>query len=169
MINTKKNRIGKTLAGITLSLSIAFSGSMFAAPQSAQAAEVSTVSTADNIFETGKQFLGVPYKFGAKSGSTSSFDCSSFVQYIYKENGIKLPRSSRQQSKVGESVSKSQLQPGDLVFSDTNKDGVINHVSVYMGEDQLLHTYRKGIGVTITKFEGTTWDKTFVEARRVIK
>jgi hypothetical protein len=167
MNNTKKNRIGKTIVGISLTLSVAFSGTMLVAPQAAHAAVAST-SVADNIMATGQKYLGVPYQFGAKSGSTSSFDCSSFVQYVFKQNGINLPRSSRQQATVGVAVSKDQLQPGDLVFSDTNRDGRINHVSIYMGNGKLLHTYRVGVGVTISNFAGSTWDKTFMGARRVL-
>ncbi|MFB6362777.1 C40 family peptidase [Paenibacillus elgii] len=169
MINTKKSRIAKTLLGITLSLSIAVTGNMLAVPQSAQAATVSKASVADKIIATGKRYLGVPYKFGAPAGRTNVFDCSSFTQYVFKKNGINLPRSSRQQATVGVKVAKSQLKPGDLVFSDTNRDGKINHVSIYIGNGKLLHTYRVGVGVTISNFKGSAWDKTFVTARRVIR
>jgi cell wall-associated NlpC family hydrolase len=168
MNNTKKSRIGKKLMGIILSLSIAFSGGLLLTPQSAHAATVSSSSVADNVIATGKQFLGVPYKFGAKSGRTDAFDCSSFTQYVFKKNGINIPRSSRQQAKVGTFVPRNQLKPGDLVFSDTNRDGIINHVSIYMGNGKLLHTYRVGVGVTISNFAGSTWDRTYVTARRVI-
>lgn len=161
------SRVNKTLTGIALSLSIVFSGSMLAA-QPAHAAVVSSQSIADNIIATGKQFLGVRYQWGAPAGRTDVFDCSSFTQYVFKQNGIQLPRSSRQQAAVGTPVSKDQLQPGDLVFSDTNRDGIINHVSIYIGDGKLLHTYRVGIGVTISNFAGSTWDRTFVTARRVI-
>lgn len=167
MNNIKKNRIGKTLVGISLSLSVAFSGSMLIPPQFAHAATFST-SVADNVIATGKQFLGVRYQFGAKSGRTDAFDCSSFTQYVFKQNGINIPRSSRQQASVGTFVPKNQLQPGDLVFSDTNRDGVINHVGIYMGGGRILHTYRPGIGVAISNYVGSTWDKTFITARRVI-
>ncbi|WP_369417974.1 C40 family peptidase [Cohnella mopanensis] len=167
-ITNPKFRFGKFLVGATLSLSIVFSaGTMFASTNSAYAASSSN-SIADNIITTGKQFIGVPYQFGAKSNVTSSFDCSSFTQYVYKQNGITLPRSSKQQSQVGTFVPRDQLQPGDLIFTDTNKDGVINHVSIYIGNDQLLHTYRVGIGVTISKFSGSAWDRTYVTARRVL-
>jgi hypothetical protein len=54
------------------------------------------------------------------------------------------------------------------VFSDTNRDGRINHVSIYMGNGKLLHTYRVGVGVTMSNFAGSTWDKTFMGARRVL-
>ncbi|QJD82983.1 C40 family peptidase [Cohnella herbarum] len=162
----KKNHMGKLLVGATLSLSIVFSaGTMFANTNSAYAA---TTSTADSVIATGKKFLGVPYEFGASSNKTTAFDCSSFTQYVFKQNGVSIPRSSKEQSKVGTFVSRDQLQPGDLVFSDTNRDGVINHVSIYIGNDQLLHTYRVGIGVTISTFTGSSWDKTYVTARRVL-
>ncbi|MFX3634419.1 MAG: C40 family peptidase [Candidatus Pristimantibacillus sp.] len=163
--NSTKHSIMKKIAGIGISFTIAFSGAVIAAPQSANAAISST--TANSIISIGKKYIGTPYKFGAKSGITSSFDCSSFTQYIFKKKGISLPRSSKQQSKVGKYVSKSKLKAGDLVFSDTNRDGVINHVSLYIGNGKLLHTYKKGVGVTISKFKGSSWDKTYVTARRV--
>ncbi|HEY2493434.1 MAG TPA: C40 family peptidase [Paenibacillus sp.] len=166
MNTNPKRRFGKLLVGATLSLSIVLSaGTMFTNTNSAYAANS---SIADNVITTGKQFLGVPYQFGAKSNRTSAFDCSSFTQYVFKQSGINIPRSSKQQSNVGIFVSRGQLQPGDLVFSDTNRDGVINHVSLYIGNGKLLHTYRVGIGVTISNFAGSTWDKTYVTARRVL-
>ncbi|CAH8770334.1 C40 family peptidase [Paenibacillus dendritiformis] len=168
MNNMKNQRIVKTVTGISLSFFIALSGTVMAAPQPAQAASASASTVADNVIATGKAFLGVPYHFGAKSGRTDQFDCSSFTQYVFKKHGIELPRSSREQATAGVKVSKNELQPGDLVFSDTNRDGKINHVSIYMGEDKLLHTYKVGVGVTISDFSGSSWDKTFVTARRVI-
>ncbi|MCJ8013522.1 NlpC/P60 family protein [Paenibacillus sp. KQZ6P-2] len=50
-----------------------------------------SATTADQIIATGKQYLGVPYKYGSKSGDTSTFDCSSFTQYIFKQNGYFAP------------------------------------------------------------------------------
>jgi len=175
--NTK---INKAMLSTALSLTIAFSaGTMFFGHDAAFAAaktdaiqtkisDNAAKSIADDVIATGKKFLGVPYLFGAASDRTDAFDCSSFTQYMFKQSGIHIPRSSRDQSKAGVYVPKSDLQPGDLVFSDTNRDGVINHVSLYIGNDKLLHTYRVGIGVTISDFKGSTWDKTYVTARRVI-
>ena len=163
---TPRNRIGKALAGICLSLTIAMSANLLVAPQQAHAALVTTTK-ASNIIKTGKQYIGVRYQFGATAGRTNAFDCSSFTQYVFKKNGISIPRSSKQQAKIGTRVAKSQLKKGDLVFSDTNRDGVINHVSIYMGNGYILHTYKVGVGVTISKFAGSTWDKTYITARRV--
>ncbi|WP_091215958.1 C40 family peptidase [Paenibacillus sp. BC26] len=184
MTNTHiHKRLNKKLLNLTLGLSIAIGGgSMLFTPDTTHAATATKTNTTTNttataaenssivndIIATGKQYLGVEYKFGAKTTTTSVFDCSSFVQYIFKQHGIDLPRSSRQQAKVGTKVTKDQLQPGDLVFSDTNRDGVINHVSLYIGDDKLLQTYRVGVGVTVSKFSGSSWDKTFVTARHVI-
>ncbi|BBH24330.1 hypothetical protein Back11_56750 [Paenibacillus baekrokdamisoli] len=167
MSKIKKRTLAKTLAGVAISLSIAFSASVIAVPQPAQAASVSS-STASKIIATGKKYIGIDYKFGATAGNTSKFDCSSFTQYVYKKNGITLPRSSLSQSKAGKYVSRKNLKAGDLIFSDTNRDGVINHVSIYIGNGKLLHTYKKGLGVTISTFSGSAWDKTYVTARRVI-
>nr|WP_123043622.1 C40 family peptidase [Cohnella candidum]AYQ75541.1 NlpC/P60 family protein [Cohnella candidum] len=161
--------MNKSFAGFALGLSIALSGGLLMNAQPTYAAvAVSTNSIADKVIATGEQFMGVRYQFGAPGGRTDVFDCSSFTQYVFKQNGIYLPRSSRQQAAAGVAVSKDQLQPGDLIFSDTNRDGIINHVSIYIGGGQLLHTYRVGIGVTISNFAGSTWDRTFVTARRVI-
>ncbi|WP_081667556.1 C40 family peptidase [Paenibacillus pinihumi] len=159
---------GKWLAAAGLSLTLMLSGSLAGALPAAYAATNST-SKANTVISTGKQFLGVDYKFGATSGRTDEFDCSSFTQYVFKKIGIDLPRTSKEQAKEGVKVSRDQLQPGDLIFSDTNRDGVINHVGIYMGNDKTLQTYRKGIGVTISDFSGSVWDDTFVTARRVIK
>ncbi|MCY9578394.1 MULTISPECIES: C40 family peptidase [Paenibacillus] len=162
-------RIGKTLLSIGICSTVALSGSILSDATVMKAEAAYSTSVANKVIQTGKKYIGTPYVFGAKTGRTTAFDCSSFTQYIFKKNGIKLPRSSRQQSKVGTKVSKTKLLPGDLIFSDTNRDGVINHVSVYMGNNKVIHTYKKGVGVTISNFKGSAWDKTFVTARRVIR
>jgi cell wall-associated NlpC family hydrolase len=124
---------------------------------------------ADQVIAAGEKYLGTPYEFGASSSTTSVFDCSSFTQRAFKDVGIQLPRNSRQQSKVGQPVAKSELQKGDLVFFRTagsNSDR-ITHVAIYAGNNKLLHTFGKP-GVTFTEFAGTSWEKRFVTARRVL-
>ncbi|GAA4706538.1 C40 family peptidase [Brevibacillus fulvus] len=127
-----------------------------------------TGSIGDQVIEAGKKYLGTPYRFGASSNTTSAFDCSSFTQRAFKDIGISLPRNSRQQSTVGETVSIDQLQKGDLVFFRTagSSSSRITHVAIYAGNNQLLHTFGDP-GVTFTKFAGTNWEKRFVTARRV--
>lgn len=155
------NRLSKTLVGITLSFSLLAPVDLIMNAPAAHAATISS-ATAANILATGQRFMGVRYKFGAPSGRTDMFDCSSFVQYIFKQNGINLPRSSRQQSKVGTFVPRDQLQPGDLIFFYTP----IHHVAVYMGNGKILHTYGSP-GVTISDLNGK-WGSRYNTARRVL-
>jgi cell wall-associated NlpC family hydrolase len=128
---------------------------------------------ADSIIEAGLAFLGTPYEFNADLGQTATFDCSSYLNYLYEMHGIDMPRNSRQQSGLGIEVSYENLRKGDLVFFTTPKRadyiGVkrIGHVAIYLGGGKILHTYRKGIGVTITAMN-SHWEKRMVTARRLI-
>ncbi|BCU81018.1 hypothetical protein JIR001_08010 [Polycladomyces abyssicola] len=129
----------------------------------------STASLADRIIQTGEKYLGTPYKYGAPSGQTRYFDCSLFVQTVFKENGIKLPRSSREQARMGTYVPRGQLQKGDLVFFTAGRsDGQIGHVGIYAGNNKILHTYGPG-GVRYDSMSTPWLDKTYVTARRVIR
>ena len=134
------------------------------------AMSTATTASGTDIIAYGKRFLGTPYKFGAKSNVTSSFDCSSYVQYVYKRFGVSLPRSSRSQSKVGRTVSQSQMKTGDLMFFYTpgrySSNKIVGHVGIYAGNGKVLHTYGKP-GVTVTDFS-TSWKKRFLFAKRVI-
>ncbi|MDQ0891009.1 cell wall-associated NlpC family hydrolase [Paenibacillus sp. V4I9] len=128
---------------------------------------------ADHLVVKGFGFLGTPYVFGAKSDQTDSFDCSSFLRYIFISQGVSLPRDSRQQSQLGTEVSIDQLREGDLVFFTTpkrkNKSGIdrIGHVAVYLGNGLMLHTFRPGIGVTISELN-SSWRERLVKAKRVL-
>lgn len=156
-------------------MGIAVAAATVAAPLPIAPVEVAhaawSQSKADKVINTGKRYLGRPYKFGASKNTTAVFDCSSFVQRVYKEAlGKSLPRDSRSQSTKGTKIAKSNLKKGDLVFfkaSTTTKSTRITHVAIYAGNNQLLHTYGKP-GVTFTKFKGTNWEKRFVTARRVM-
>lgn len=123
---------------------------------------------ADQIIKAGLKYKGTPYKFGARSGQTRTFDCSSFTQYVFGLADVKLPRDSRQQSRVGKTISKSNLQKGDLLFFKTGNraDGKIDHVAIYMGDGKVLHSIPNG-GVQVAKVN-SYWERTFVGAKRVL-
>jgi len=161
----RKHSFAKAVVVAGMSLSLMFSGSLFLNSGSAHAAVASSssASASSAIISTGQQFMGVPYKYGAESGNTRSFDCSSFVQHVYKLNGITLPRSSRQQSEVGTYVPRDQLKPGDLVFFYSP----IHHVAIYIGDGKILHTYGTP-GVTISDLNSGSWDSHYNMARRVL-
>jgi hypothetical protein len=132
---------------------------------SAEALHSSTGSTvASRIITTAKKYIGVPYKWG---GTTpKGFDCSGYVQYVFNKHDIELPRTSREQYNFGTKVSKSNLQPGDLVFFNTSGKGV-SHVGIYIGDGQFIHSGTTK-GVVIAELFGAYWSKLYLGARRVL-
>jgi cell wall-associated NlpC family hydrolase len=108
--------------------------------------DIPTVSSAkaDRIIRTAASFRGVPYYFGAPSGNTNVFDCSSFTQYVYYKNGIKLPRVSRSQAKMGRYVRVKDLRQGDLLFfywpGRFKSNKIVGHVGIYIGNGYMIHS-----------------------------
>jgi uncharacterized protein YgiM (DUF1202 family) len=97
--------------------------------------------------------MGKSYRWGAEG--PSSFDCSGFTTYVYKNAlGKSIPRTSSAQSRYGASVSKDQLQPGDLVFFDTDRDGDVNHVGIYVGGGKFIHASSGAGKVTVSDLNG---------------
>lgn len=168
----RKNYLLKTFIGVGLSFSIFLSGSFGTLPDAYASAHTSVQknSVADRIIATGERYLGIPYRLGAPAGSTNVFDCSSFTQYVFKQNGITIPRSSRQQVNVGTFVPKGQWQVGDLLFFSTRASGPgkVGHVGIYAGNGKILHTFGNPRGVTYDNLN-TAWLKQgYITARRVI-
>ncbi|SHH69025.1 hydrophobic W protein [Clostridium intestinale DSM 6191] len=98
--------------------------------------------------------LGKTYVYGATGPNT--FDCSGLTQYVYKQVGINISRTTFTQINDGVSVSYSNLQPGDLVFTSTT------HVGIYIGNGQMIHAPQTGDVVKISSI----WN--FYAARRII-
>lgn len=88
--------------------------------------------------ELARQFLGVPYVYGASDPSVG-FDCSGLVQYVYHQLGVELPRGSRDQATVGQPVASIvDARPGDLVFTVDNLNVANGHVGIYAGEGKWI-------------------------------
>lgn len=126
------------------------------------------------LIQTGQKYLGVKYKLGAEYEKSKKFDCSSFTQYIFEKNGIKIARGARAQYKNGTPVEREDLKVGDLLFFSTKKTKKydkksikrIGHVGIYAGNNKVLHTYGNG-GVRYDDFSDGWWDKAYVGAVRV--
>ena len=111
--------------------------------------------------------LGVAYRYGGTSASTG-FDCSGFMQHIFKRSmGVNLPRTSAAQAKMGVGVSRSELQPGDMVFFRTMGRGRISHVGLYIGNNRFIHAPRTGKSIEITSLSNKYWNSRYALARRV--
>lgn len=120
----------------------------------------------DELIAYGEKFLGTPYEFGAATGQTSTFDCSSFVGEVFRHTlSIDLPRVSYDQAKEGRTVGLNELRKGDLLFFSA-RGLEIGHVAIYAGNNKLLHTFSKERGVHFDTFDDK-WQKRFVTARRL--
>lgn len=131
----------------------------------------STSSSAkvEMLIQAGLKYLGRPYEFGASNTQTRTFDCSSFTQRAYRDIGIEIKRSSRSQYTYppGRHIKKAEIKRGDLIFFDYTRDGRIDHVAIYYGDNKLLHTYRPE-GVEVGPFS-TYWHNRYVGAKRIIE
>ncbi len=108
--------------------------------------------------------LGTDYKAGGTT--TNGFDCSGFTRYVFAKLGITLPHQSGSQFKMGTSVEKSELIPGDLVFFNTSGKGV-SHVGVYVGDGKFAHA-SSSKGVTISKLSESYYVNRYVGAKRIM-
>ena len=113
-------------------------------------------------------YLGVPYKWG---GTTrKGMDCSAMTRAVYRETyGLELPRTSKQMYRLGRSIRKSDLKPGDLVFFTDTYSGVgISHVGIYIGKGRFAHA-SVSEGGTITSLAHPYFDLRYAGARRITR
>ncbi len=108
-------------------------------------------SRRNQIVNFALQYVGNPSVWGGTS-LTRGADCSGFVQSVMRNFGINLPRTSREQAKVGRAINSSEMRPGDLIFY-ANSSGTINHVAMYIGNGQIVHAASRRSGIRIS-----TWN-----------
>jgi cell wall-associated NlpC family hydrolase len=111
-------------------------------------------------------FVGVNYRRGGETPETG-FDCSGLVRHVFRESlGLVLPRTSRDISRIGETVQREELQPGDLVFFNTLRRG-FSHVGIYLGEHRFVHAPASGGEVRVEDMRQRYWTRRFNGARRI--
>ena len=120
---------------------------------------------AQSMLDEASKYLGLPYVWG---GSTpAGFDCSGFVQYVCRENGITIPRVADDQLHgPGTYVSRNQLQPGDLVFFGSGN--YATHVGMYVGEGMMIHSPSTGKSIEYTSIDSGYYSSRFIGGKRVI-
>ena len=129
--------------------------------------ETPSIDKAQAIVNLAAKQLGKPYFWGAEG--PNSFDCSGLIYYVYKNAaGMTLPRTSIEQSKTGITVSISNLKPGDLIFSSTDGSGNVNHVGIYVGNNEMIHATKPGYVVKKSKMNTSYWIDSYVVSKRVL-
>jgi len=119
-----------------------------------------------DLLATSLSLLGVKYRVGSNDPGIG-FDCSGFVQHVYKQAmGLLLPHSAYSMSLQGKTVAVSDLQPGDLVFFNTVRRQ-FSHVGIYIGENRFIHAPSHGKGVQVDDMNDIYWGRRFNGARRL--
>jgi cell wall-associated NlpC family hydrolase len=107
---------------------------------------------------------GIPYRNGGSD--LAGFDCSGFVQWVFAQQGLTLPREVRQQYQVGRDITSDDVRPGDLVFFETVSPGA-SHVGIALGGGDFVHAPSSRGVVRVERYTSGYWADRWVGARRV--
>jgi len=124
----------------------------------------------DGISELKKSaygFLGTRYRFGGSSKS-GGIDCSGFVQKVFHEVEVSLPRTAREQFEVGSAVAPGDLQKGDLIFFSTYAS-YASHVGIYLGNNKMIHASSRDRRVVISPMNTAYYRSRYLGAKRITK
>lgn len=129
---------------------------------------------AERLADNAAKYLGTRYRYGSTGPKT--FDCSGFIRYVFRQEGINLPRTSRMQYREGEKVSRDQLRPGDLLFFSSPRSGKgrVGHVAMVVDVNEkdnsltFIHA-SSSKGVSYQKFpDGGYYSRNYIGAKRVL-
>ena len=132
----------------------------------APVAPASPAGSADGyaLSGTALSLRGAPYRLGGVD--PNGFDCSGFVRYVYQQHGVAMPREVREQFRVGKTVNRGRLEPGDLVFFSTVAPGA-SHVGIMIGGDQFIHAPSERGVVRVENLSAEYWASRYIGAKRV--
>jgi cell wall-associated NlpC family hydrolase len=124
-------------------------------------------NNAQDLILKGLELVGIHYRLGG-THPDNGLDCSGFVQFVFRESvGKLLPRTAREQSKVGNAVNRNELKPGDLVFFNTIRR--FSHVGIYLGDNRFVHAPRTGAEIRVEDMSLGYWTQRYNGARRVME
>jgi peptidoglycan endopeptidase LytE len=119
---------------------------------------------AAKVIDAAAKYVGVRYAWG---GTTpAGFDCSGFVSYVFGQQGVELPRTSREMlDSAGSDVKESALKPGDLVFFGIGK--ATTHVGIYIGNDSFISA-TSSHGIHVDSLDSGYWGARYIGAKRIM-
>lgn len=121
------------------------------------------------IVEESKKYIGIPYLYGGTT--TSGFDCSGYLQYVYAKENISIPRTTGLIAGAGQAVSYANAKPGDIIILDL-KNAVPttpSHAGIYLGDGKIIHAgYSTGITIMSLNASWANWDKKIVTVRSFV-
>ena len=123
-------------------------------------------SGSSSVVQAAYRNVGARYVWGASR--PGAFDCSGFTMFVMRQFGVSLPHSSGAQFRMGRSVSRSNLQAGDLVFFSSGTRGVIGHVGLYIGNGRMIHASTPSTGVIVSSINERYFAARYLGARRVM-
>ncbi|MHB1282392.1 MAG: C40 family peptidase [Metallibacterium scheffleri] len=138
------------------------------APQRPQPGSTMAMA-ANNVLFRAISLVGTPYHWGGNTPA-GGFDCSGLVDYVFRtEARLDLPRTSRAMSRLPDPrLDRAQLAPGDLVFFQTDGNGV-SHVGIYVGRDRFVHAPDTGGTVRLDALDNPYWSRHFLYGKRVLR
>jgi cell wall-associated NlpC family hydrolase len=117
-----------------------------------------------DVVATALVLRGTPYRFGGSD--PRGFDCSGLVQWVFRQHGVVLPREARDQYQAGATIESDALEPGDLVFFNTEGNGA-SHVGIVLDQESFVHAPNSRGVVRVERLGLDYWSKRYLGARRV--
>ena len=120
-----------------------------------------------SVIDQALNLIGINYKYGG-SAPDGGLDCSGLVKYVFEQSmNMALPHNALAMSRMGQKISRADLQPGDLVFFNTLRRS-FSHVGIYIGGGKFVHAPHTGATVQVMDLDNAYWTKRFEGARRLV-